>query len=462
MIWQVAGTASKPELSALGAPAVPSFEVPPNAPQPGTANQLDTSDARLTQAVAAPDPNAGGAEAVWTQHTIEGGAGSVVRWYEIVPGKLEVRQVGTISEPGKFVFNGAIAPTLSGGAVVNYNTASSSAFVQLMAQSRIGSAPLGTMNTSILLASSSAADVDFSCPSETKEKEPCRWGDYAGASVDPTSEDVVWGSNQTNGLAAGGFAQWRTRNFALEPNDLVPVASFTIVPNPATAGSPAGFNGNASTDPDGTIASYSWNFGDGTAAGSGAVPTHVYGAPGTYTATLTVTDNGGNTSSVSQAVSVVAAPASSTLTPLPSEPAPKPKPSPNSGFSGHASFDTTTGAITVSLTVANSGIFRWLATFANGRFGVFAARAAKCKAGQIRLKRKCRPAKVTFGRGSKAVAAAGPVIFTIKPTAAGRKALKTAAKHKKGLPVTLTITYQSALGGAAVTHTAVLSVKLKR
>ena len=42
------------------------------------------------------------------------------------------------------------------------------------------------------------------------------------------------------------------------------------------------FNGTGSSDPDGSIASYGWTFGDGTSA-SGPVVTHSYSAPGTYT-----------------------------------------------------------------------------------------------------------------------------------------------------------------------------------
>jgi YD repeat-containing protein len=50
------------------------------------------------------------------------------------------------------------------------------------------------------------------------------------------------------------------------------------------------FHGNNSYDPDGTIVSYSWNFGDGGSS-SGINPTHAYSANGSYTVTLTVTDN---------------------------------------------------------------------------------------------------------------------------------------------------------------------------
>jgi hypothetical protein len=218
MIWQVAGTAEKPELKALGAPAVTAFALPPNVPQPGSTDRLDSLDSRLTQAVAAADPGAGGAEAVWTQQTIAGGAGSVVRWYELLPGTLEVKQAGTISDPSLFVFNGAIAPTLSGGAAIDYDTASSTALVQIMAQSRVSTDPAGTMNAPITLASSAAIDSDFTCPSFQPKDIACRWGDYAGASVDPTNPNVVWGSSQVNAAASTEHqARWATQNFALTP-----------------------------------------------------------------------------------------------------------------------------------------------------------------------------------------------------------------------------------------------------
>ena len=58
------------------------------------------------------------------------------------------------------------------------------------------------------------------------------------------------------------------------------------------------FNGSASYDPDGTITTYQWNFGDG-ATGTGAAPAHTYATTGTFVATLTVTDNGGAASAAS-------------------------------------------------------------------------------------------------------------------------------------------------------------------
>src|SRR6266576_3923129 len=59
---------------------------------------------------------------------------------------------------------------------------------------------------------------------------------------------------------------------------------------------------STSSDPDGTIASYRWTFGDGTAAATTQNPSHTYTAGGTFTVTLTVTDNQSATGSVSHPV----------------------------------------------------------------------------------------------------------------------------------------------------------------
>ena len=74
----------------------------------------------------------------------------------------------------------------------------------------------------------------------------------------------------------------------------------------ATVGGSVTLNGSGSSDPDGSIASYAWNFGDGATA-SGVSVAHAYSAAGTYAATLTVTDNSGAVASDQAVITVTTA-----------------------------------------------------------------------------------------------------------------------------------------------------------
>lgn len=78
-----------------------------------------------------------------------------------------------------------------------------------------------------------------------------------------------------------------------------PVASFSE----SVSGLTVSVNGSASSDPDGSISSYTWAFGDGGTA-TGATASHTYAASGTYSISLTVRDNSGASSSTSRNVTV--------------------------------------------------------------------------------------------------------------------------------------------------------------
>jgi YVTN family beta-propeller protein len=111
--------------------------------------------------------------------------------------------------------------------------------------------------------------------------------------ADNGSEDVSVINTQTNqvvgspigiGIGSGPLA------IAITP-DQPPVASFS---DPfSRPGVPLTLNAFASSDPDGSIATYAWSLGDGQTATGGPSLSHTYAAPGTYQATLTLTDNEG-------------------------------------------------------------------------------------------------------------------------------------------------------------------------
>ncbi len=83
---------------------------------------------------------------------------------------------------------------------------------------------------------------------------------------------------------------------AVSPNQ-GPSASFTATPG--GPGQPTAFSAVASSDSDGTVGRYDWDFGDGTTlADGGPTPSHIYANGGNFDATVTVTDNEGCSTSV--------------------------------------------------------------------------------------------------------------------------------------------------------------------
>jgi len=94
-----------------------------------------------------------------------------------------------------------------------------------------------------------------------------------------------------------GPVTWSDRG-ALEyqPAGIPPVASLSADPAAALAPATVTLDASGSSDADGTIVSYEFDFGDGTSSGpqSSAVASHVYPA-GAYTATVTATDDQGLT-----------------------------------------------------------------------------------------------------------------------------------------------------------------------
>lgn len=109
-------------------------------------------------------------------------------------------------------------------------------------------------------------------------------GTISGFAVDQSSGALTELTGSPFGDLSGAVA-----SFAIVPNQ-GPVAALTTSSVHLTAT----MDGSGSSDPDGSVTSYAWNFGDGqTATGSDASQAHTYSAAGTYTVSLTVTDDEG-------------------------------------------------------------------------------------------------------------------------------------------------------------------------
>lgn len=87
--------------------------------------------------------------------------------------------------------------------------------------------------------------------------------------------------------------------------DLPPTAAL-LAPDSALTGTEVTFDASASSDPDGTIVLYAFDFGDGEPVVTGTAPstTHAFAMAGTYNASVTVTDNVGGTASATRTITI--------------------------------------------------------------------------------------------------------------------------------------------------------------
>ena len=128
-----------------------------------------------------------------------------------------------------------------------------------------------------------------------------------------TDHSAVWTGSSM--IVFGGYPMTTTGAVYVLEQNLPPVPRVTANPTSGAAPLPVAFDASTSSDPDGgdTIASYTFDFGDGSAAvtQAGATASHTYTSAGTYTATVTVEDNHG-----SQSASAASVPIQVTVTPL--------------------------------------------------------------------------------------------------------------------------------------------------
>ena len=196
--------------------------------------------------------------------------------------------------------------------------------------------------TLVLGLTASPTIVNPNVPSTLTIKLRTSSGDYTSGSVTFTGDGAAYLDPSTVTLDASGVGNTvfrspvskdsytitataskycfgsATKTITITVTNLPPTALFTsVTTDPGPAPSEVAFDASASSDEGGSIASYRWDFGDGTTeTTSDSHINHTYETRGTYTVGLQVTDNQGLTGAATpQIVSIEAAPTATTTAP---------------------------------------------------------------------------------------------------------------------------------------------------
>jgi hypothetical protein len=175
-------------------------------PQPYPGEKVDSLGDRLMYRLAY--RNFRDHEALVATHSIEGGAFSGVRWYEIRnPASTPlVFQQGTVVNPAVDYWMGSIAMDEVGNIALGFSMSSDSVYPGVAVVGRSPAEPLGQMDAPLILVNGTGAQV----------KSFKRWGDYSSMSVDPEDGCTLWYSQEY--YRTTGAFNWSTRVASLKFN----------------------------------------------------------------------------------------------------------------------------------------------------------------------------------------------------------------------------------------------------
>jgi hypothetical protein len=168
---------------------VTSYNVPPDAPQPGTADLLDTGDARFV------NNSTQNGNDLWQTHTVAGGSFAIPKFYRINTNANTVSQTGSFfASASSFDFNASITANTGGDCFVTYTSTDTASNIR--PQTRAS----GKLNAdSGIPAGPNCATSAFSYNASGDTTE--RWGDYSAITLDPL-DGTAWLVNETPGDGA--------------------------------------------------------------------------------------------------------------------------------------------------------------------------------------------------------------------------------------------------------------------
>jgi hypothetical protein len=204
-VWKLTGT---PNTSGTGVTAtatnlsVAPFVTPPNAPQAGSTQLIDTNGTWLVGA--AYDDTS---KTMWVSGTSacmpigDSVVRSCLRLVQISlgGGSPSLVQDITFGKPGEYYYYPAVAFDQYGNLIAVFNGSSATEFVGVYAGGQLANSTGTFQNPITVKAGETAYTIS-----------PPRWGDYSGASTDPTvGSHTVWVVGEYSQAIAGGN-QWGT------------------------------------------------------------------------------------------------------------------------------------------------------------------------------------------------------------------------------------------------------------
>ena len=184
---------------------VAAYGIPPNAPQPGTAQVLDTGDNRFQ------NRSTQVGDFVWQTHATNDLGFSTPRFYRINKVTNAIAQTGNFFHSGtSFDFAPSIAANGSNDAFVTWAASSSTEFPRVLGE--------GKQDADVNIGPAGGLVVSISPTSLTNNFDPNfnaqRWGDYSSVSIDPANPSEAWGVSESV-AAPFGVDEWSTRFFKM-------------------------------------------------------------------------------------------------------------------------------------------------------------------------------------------------------------------------------------------------------
>jgi hypothetical protein len=167
--------------------------------QPNTTTRLDALGDRLMFRNAYRYGGVGQPEKLVLNHSIAGGGGVTVRWYEVRnPQSPSLFQQGTFAPDSNSRWMGSIGMDRAGDIAVGYSISSTFTFPGVRYTGRLPSDPVGTLQSEATIVNGSGSQTGLT-----------RWGDYSSMTIDPRDDCTFWYTQEY--LQSSGSFNWSTR-----------------------------------------------------------------------------------------------------------------------------------------------------------------------------------------------------------------------------------------------------------